>query len=242
MDGIEDGGLKRAEQRSGKRLEDEVYSGLLGAINSGDLVLGQRLPTELALAQQFGVSRPVVRNALSRLREHGLIISRQGAGSFVASGTFGDGNGYRPLQSVEDIAAYFVFRRLIEGEAAALAAPRAQPSDIEELRGYIVEMATLVEAGTATIEPDLRFHMKIAILSDNRFVVEAVSMLRPQMVFIGKFVRSLASAGYSRGKRQMGAEHEAIVVALERGEADAARAAMARHIEASQNRVFKGEG
>lgn len=238
---MEDGAFSSSDVRVGVRLEDEVYARLLSAIHSGDFVLGQKLPTEHVLAQQFGVSRPVVRNALSRLRDHGLIVSRRGAGSFVTSGTAGDGHGYRPLQSVEDIAHYFRFRRMIEGEAAALAAPRVRPRDIAELRRCIDDMATLIESGTATIEPDLKFHTMIANLSGNRFLVEAIAMLRPQMVFIGKFVRSLASTGYTHGKRQMGSEHEAIVAALETGDADASREAMTRHIDASQNRVFKGE-
>ncbi len=244
MTGIEAGGPeagKPVKDRAGMRLEDYVFGRLLDAIRGGIYSLGDRLPSEMELAQEYGVSRPVLRGALSRLREEGLIVSRQGAGSFVSSGLQASGEGFGPLDSVDDIAAYFAYRRLLEAETAALAALRATPADLAELRGHMADMAALVEVGTATIEPDLLFHQKIAKLSDNRFLVDSVAMLRPHMVFIGRFVRSLGSTGYARGKAAMSDEHEDIVRALEAGDATAARAAMVAHIDRSQRRVFKGE-
>ncbi|KHQ52878.1 FadR/GntR family transcriptional regulator [Mameliella alba] len=227
--------------RGGTRLEESVYSELLDAIRNGTFSLGQRLPSENELASDYGVSRPVVRTALARLREDGLIVSKQGAGSFVSVGPPKEGAGYEPLGSIDDIAAYFRFRRFVETETAALAAARATAADIAELRGYIADMQDLAEAGTATVEPDLAFHFGIAKLSDNRFLLETMKMLRPHMLFIGKFVRSLGRTGYAKGKRDMSSEHQAIVDALEAGDAAAARAAMSAHIDGSENRVFKGE-
>lgn len=232
---------ERTASPNGARLEDTVYAQLLDAIRKGEFTLGQRLPSENVLAGDYGVSRPVIRTALARLREDGLIVSRQGAGSFVNSGPPLEGTGYEPLASVDDIAAYFRFRRFIESETAALAAARCTAEDVARLRGYISEMETLAQGGTATVEPDLDFHLRIAELSDNRFLVETVQMMRPHMMFIGKFVRSLGRTGYARGKRDMGAEHVAIVNALEAGDARAARAAMGAHIDGSEKRVFKGE-
>lgn len=233
---------KRPEDRTSPRLEDNVYSELLRAIRSGEFSLGQRLPSENDLAGQYGVSRPVIRTALARLRDDGLIESRQGAGSFVISGGASEGDGFGPLNSIEDISAYFRFRKMIEAETAAQAAQRVDPGEIAALRSFIREMQERTESEVATIDPDLSFHTKIAELSDNRFLVDTLRMLRPQMKFIGKFVRSLGRTGYRLGKRDMNNEHEAIVAALEAKDADAARAAMVAHIEASERRVFKGEG
>lgn len=232
---------KEPQDRVGVRLEEYVFSKLLDAIRSGVYSLGDRLPSEMNLAQEYGVSRPVLRGALARLREEGLIVSRQGAGSFVSSGVQVAGGGFGPLDSVDDIAAYFRYRKLLEAETAAEAATRAGPKDIAELRGYMADMAALVEVGTATIEPDLLFHVRIAQLSDNRFLVDSMVMLRPHVVFVGRFVRSLGSTGYARGKEAMRGEHEDIVQALEAGDATAARRAMIAHIDRSQRRVFKGE-
>lgn len=232
----------KSTDKSGGRLEDLVFTKLLEAIRTGGFKLGEKLPSENDLATDYGVSRPVIRAALARLREDGLIVSRQGAGSFVSSGTPAEGTGYGPLESVEDIAGYFAFRRFLESETAARAAARAGPQDIAFLRRCVEDMERLVEIGTATIDPDLAFHRKIAELSDNRFLRETLEMLRPHMLFIGRFVRSLGRTGYARGKAEMHAEHRAILAALEAGDASAAREAMAAHIDGSERRVFKGEG
>ena len=73
------------------------------------------------LAAEFEVSRPIVRSALARLREEGLVVSRRGSGSFVASSSETGTGGYMQLKSVEDIAAWYEFRRMIESETAARA-------------------------------------------------------------------------------------------------------------------------
>ena len=67
-----------------ERLENQVHARLLDAIRLGDYSLGQKLPSEHELAAEYGVSRPVIRAALARLREDGLIVSRRGAGSFLS--------------------------------------------------------------------------------------------------------------------------------------------------------------
>ncbi len=224
-----------------ERLENQVHARLLDAIRLGDYSLGQKLPSEHELAAEYGVSRPVIRAALARLREDGLIVSRRGAGSFVSSGSPSEGSGYGPLESIDDIACYFLFRKTIEAETVTRAAARIGPEGLAELREIIDETERLIDNGEATIEADVRFHAKIAELSDSRFLVETLRMLRPHWFFIGKFVRSLGQTGYRKGKRDMSAEHRAILAALEAGDAAAARAAMITHIDGSERRVFKGE-
>lgn len=230
-----------AGEGSSQRLEDRVYAQLLDAIRLGQYSLGERLPSENELATEFGVSRPVVRSALARLREDGLIVSRRGAGSFVSSGSATEGGGYGPLESIDDIACYFQFRKTIEAEIIARAVKRIDAEGLKALRQIVTETDRLIDNGQATIDADIRFHAKIAELSDSRFLVETLAMLRPQWRFIGKFVRSLGRTGYRNGKRDMSAEHSAILNALEAGNVAAARAAMITHIEGSERRVFKGE-
>ncbi len=231
----------RGEAASARRLETDVYERLLSQIRSGHYSLGARLPAEKDLASEHGVSRPVIRSALARLREDGLIVSRQGAGSFISGGGEEAGAGYAPLQSIDDIAAYIAFRKMLEMQSAGLAAQRATPEEVAALEEMLEDMETSVREGTSTIEMDARFHVRIAELSDNRFILDTLHMLRPQMFFIGKFVRSLGTTGYREGKVSMGNEHRRIFDAIAAGDAEAARAAMAEHIEASERRVFKGE-
>jgi DNA-binding FadR family transcriptional regulator len=230
-----------ATQDRPQRLEDRVYTGLLDDIRLGKFTLGQRLPSESDLATQYGCSRPVIRTALAKLRENGLIVSRQGAGSFVSSANVDHGSGFGALESIDDIASYFAFRKTIEAESAARAAIRARPEDIDRLRALLKTMDRQVDSGMATVESDIEFHRSIAKLSDNRFLLETIEMLQPSWMFIGRFVRSLGSTGYRVGKLDMISEHRAIVDALARGDAAGARAAMILHIDGSERRVFKGE-
>lgn len=230
-----------AQSGSSERLENQVYARLLDAIRLGDYSLGQKLPSEHELAAEYGVSRPVIRAALSRLREDGLIVSRRGAGSFVSSGSATEGSGYGPLDSVDDIARYFQFRKTIEVETVTRAAGRVGPEGLAALRDIVDETERLIDNGETTIDADIQFHAKIAELSDSRFLVETLQMLRPHWFFIGKFVRSLGRTGYRKGKRDMSTEHRAILAALAAGDAAAASAVMIAHIDGSERRVFKGE-
>lgn len=231
----------REFEARGARLEERVYTGLLDDIRLGKFTLGQRLPSESDLAGEYGCSRPVIRSALAKLRESGLIVSRQGAGSFVTSGHPETGSGFASLDSIDDISVYFSFRRIIESHTVQLAAEKVRPADIEALRALVGKMQTLADNGVTTVESDIEFHHAIARLSDNRFLIETVTMLRPHWLFIGKFVRTLGRTGYRIGKRDMTSEHMAIVDALGVGDVAAARKAMIAHIDGSERRVFKGE-
>ncbi|MFY0634167.1 MAG: FadR family transcriptional regulator [Vannielia sp.] len=234
-------GSVRGEAARSRRLESEVYERLLEQIRGGHYTLGQKLPAEKDLSAEHGVSRPVIRSALARLREDGLIVSRQGAGSFVSGGGQSGEAGYAPLQSINDIAAYIEFRKILEVQGAGLAALKAGPEEVAALEAMLEDMEKSVRERTSTIEMDARFHVRIAELSDNRFIVDTLHMLRSHMFFIGKFVRSLGTTGYREGKISMVGEHRRIFDGIAAGDADAAREAMAEHIEASRRRVFKGE-
>lgn len=222
------------------RLEDRVYSGLLDDIRLGAFRLGQRLPSEADLAAQYGCSRPVIRAALAKLRESGLIVSRQGAGSFVSSGHPDEKSGFAPLHSIDDIAEYFRFRRMIEAETVQNAARLAGPGDIASLRGLIDRMDELSDSGASTVDTDIVFHRTIAEMSGSRFLAETMDMLAPNWKFVGRFVTSLSQTGSLSRQRDMNSEHRLIVDAIGSGDAEAARVAMTRHIEGSERRVFKG--
>lgn len=233
--------LPDAPLPSGERLENQVYRQLLDKIRFGTFALGQKLPSEKELSEEHGVSRPVVRAALAKLRGSGLIVSRQGAGSFVSSGRSGDTVGFTSLGSIEDIAEFFRFRRLIEAESAALAALNLTAEGLERLRRINETMQGLLAEGSETVGEDIRYHATIADLSGSRFIRETVGMMAPNWAFVGNFVTSLGRAGAKTGERMI-SEHRAILDALAAGDADRARAAMLTHIDGSERRVFKGQG
>ncbi|MCB1969809.1 MAG: FadR family transcriptional regulator [Geminicoccaceae bacterium] len=222
-------------------LGDHVHEQLLDRIRAGVYPLDSRLPSEIDLAAEFEVSRPIVRSALARLREEGLVVSRRGSGSFVASSSETGTGGYMQLKSVEDIAAWYEFRRMIESETAARAASRASGDDVARLEAIALEMERTLDEGRSGVEVDIRFHDAIAAIADNRFLHQTVIMIRPHLYFIARFVRSLGQMGYLTGQIEARGEHRAIIAAIRAGDADAARRAMVDHVDGSHRRVFKGE-
>lgn len=223
------------------RLEERIYQELLSRIHRGSYALGQKLPSEIDFTEEFKVSRPVVRSALARLRDAGLIVSRQGAGSFVGSGETNSGGGFSALSSIETISSYFKYRRIIECEAAASAAKEPNKKLLNEMGELIRLMDGEIEAGLTTVEQDIRFHGIIAQMSGNRFLVESLQMLRPHTLFLGRFVRSLSPSGYIRGKIDMNNEHLEIINAIKSGDPELARETIGNHIDGSVDRIFKGE-
>ena len=232
--------LMAAQDGGAERLEVQVYRALLDKIRFGAYALGEKLPSEHELSEEHQVSRPVVRAALSKLRDSGLIVSRRGAGSFVNSGVPTEAGGYSPLGSIRDISDYFRFRRTIEGEIAELAARNGGPEAADRLRDIAEEVLTLLAAGKDSVATDLRFHATLAELSDSRFLAETLAMIRPHWVFVGNFVRSLGATRPRTGKR-MTAEHLAIADAVAARDPLRARQAMLTHIDGSEGRVFKGD-
>src|SRR5437773_526672 len=123
----------------GARLSEQLAESLASDIREGRLVAGSKLPSEAELAERTGVSRTVVREAISRLKSLGMVDARQGSGVFVkAGGTF------RPLQfdpqvmhSLEAVVHMVEVRRALEGEAAALAAQRRSTADLRRIKAAL---------------------------------------------------------------------------------------------------------
>ena len=120
---------------SGARLSDQVADQLAAEIRRGGLAPGDRLPTEARLVEQFGVSRTVVREAVSRLKSLGLVDSRQGSGVFVRQPS-----SFAPLNfeaqhaaSQEAVIQMVEVRRALEAEVAALAAQRRSAADMQRI-------------------------------------------------------------------------------------------------------------
>ena len=80
----------------------------------------------------------------------------------------------------------------------------------------------------------------LAEISGSRFLRETFAMLHPHRIFVGEFVGSLSPGSYTRHKEQMQVEHRALIAAIEKGDARAARKLMVRHVDGSEQRIFKG--
>ncbi|MEU0195639.1 FadR/GntR family transcriptional regulator [Streptomyces afghaniensis] len=217
------------------RLADQVAATLSEEIESGRLAEGDRLPTEVELVKQLGVSRTVVREALSRLRNAGLIEPRQGIGVFVLP------RRTRPLDlDAADTKAKVLqiveVRRAMEGEAASLAATRATPEDLARMRQALDTIDSAVAAGGDGVDEDLAFHRSIAESTGNAVMVSTVR-------YLGDVSRSgirVTRANEARRNDFIEAvrdEHHAILAAIEAGDPEAARAAARRHMKHAAGRL-----
>jgi DNA-binding FadR family transcriptional regulator len=228
----------RPEQKSPANRVEAVYTGLFEAISKGDYADG-RLPTEAELARIHGVSRPTLREALSRLRLDGVITSRRGAGSFVLHRPDRNIQQFAAIESIADIQRSFVFRIAMESAAAGLAAELRTPRNLDEMRRALDRLGSILEHELA-VEEDIQFHLAIMRASQNPFFVTTFEMITSQIRVAVQLTRSL-SLGKSRARREsVQAEHQDILIAIERGSSAAASEAMHVHLSNSRNRLFEG--
>lgn len=227
--------IERRMMSSGAQqtLSDVVYDEILALISDGTWAPRTRLPSESSLASQFTVSRPVVRQALARLREDGLIVSRQGSGSFVQDVTRLEPEVQFPrIGSIADLERFLTFREGVEGEAAAVAAA----AHTEERRALLKRTS---ERPNVTPEGDFEFHLAVAMASENPFYVNALNSLREQLLFGLRLSRSFS---YDDGRltTMIAEQHMSIAEAIMARDPEQARERMREHLRWSAKRILTG--
>lgn len=229
------------EERSHRRttLSDRVYHVLYSRIINGDYQTNQKLPSETTLAAEFDVSRPVLREALERLRQEDMIYSRQGAGSFVrAHKTMPVG--YARVETLADIQRCYEFRLNLEVEAAALAAERRNAKMLDEIETSLAMLRDATESLQHREDADFAFHLGITKASNNHYFEVSLRALREQInVGMTLHGNALINEG-PEGLANVLAEHTAIFNAIQRQDADEAATLMRAHLEHSRDRLFGG--
>ena len=219
-----------------RRLYLQIADQIRGLIESGEVARGARLPAERDLAKQLKVSRPSLREALIALEIEGLLDVRVGSGIYVT----------RPgarLNGAELTDAHGPFeviraRRLIEGECAALAAKHATAAQLRAIREAHARMVDETRRNPNPLEADRTFHVRLAEASGNSALVLMVQTLWDQRVspLYRALERKLDAPSLVAGTL---AEHQAIVDAVAKGEARAARKAAHRHMDMAKRRCSK---
>ena len=201
---------------------EAVFKDLLAQIREGRLAVGEKLPSEAALAQGYGVSRSVIREALRSCAALGLTVSRTGKGTFVVS-----------QRVAEDLAlgAYSArdlheARPHIEVPAAGLAARRRTEEDVRFLQDVVAAMAA-EDDPQAWVELDTSFHAAVARISHNRVFEKVIADIREALFHQSETLNVVAA----RQKRS-DEEHLRIFHAIRDGAADEAEAAMQDHLSA----------
>jgi len=229
-----------SEPRSGRKpkLSERIISGLRGRILNGEIAPGQKLPTEGQLTETYGVSRTVIREAITSLAADGLVESRQGAGVFVLD---------RPAHSfstlkrennkVSQAINVLEVRMGIEIESAGLAAIRRNAGQEALIQESFFEFDRMLNLGQPTGKADFAFHLEIAAATNNPFYMEILQALGdrtiPCDVTSPWYSPEVLTMEYLTGLQR---EHLRILKAISAGDPKAAREAMRAHLSAAQER------
>jgi GntR family transcriptional regulator, transcriptional repressor for pyruvate dehydrogenase complex len=221
------------------KLSDLVYAKIASKIRSGEYPVDSRLPTENELADWLGVSRPVVREALARLRNDGTVVSRRGSGTYVQKVQEVGEHSHPPLASISDMRRCLEFRISLEGEAAWHAA-KGKPEDRGALKDAIAAIAE--DANISTFDPghDFEFHLGVAVASGNRFFVETMLNMRGSILTAMEITPAFIQPSSQNRVLRIHDEHRDVFDAIMDNDAEAARNAMRSHLTQAMNRVFEG--
>lgn len=208
-------------------------------IHGQQLRPGDKLPTESAIMQAFGVSRTVVREALSKLQAAGLVETHHGIGTFVlpprAAGMFRlDAS---DVATSVDVLAVLELRISLETESAGLAAVRRTDAHLQAMRQALDDFERNVASAGDTVSHDFRFHLQIAQATGNPYFADIMSHLGTTII-----PRTRITAIRNHDRRgeylsRVNREHEEIYAAIARRDPDSARAAMRIHLTNSRERL-----
>lgn len=217
---------------------EEVADRIREVIESRQLPPGARLPGELDLVEQLQVSRPVLREALSRLQSLGLVEIRRGRGTFV-----GDRNSLTHCAqlvqtaitvSPRELLTYAELRTAIEVQAVRQAAERATSAQLAELDALLVALDEVERPYVEHLDLDFRFHKKLVEASGNPLMQNLMEVL---CEFV---IAQMAQTTPTPVDNELGRTlHRQIVSAVRQRDADAAERAMRQHMNAVLERLTR---
>ena len=220
------------------RLADRAYSGIVAMINADGLAVGDRLPSEARLAERFGMSRTVVREALVRLAADRITEARRGAGSFVKSRPSDRLAAFMPLAELPWTIGSYEVRFVLEAKAARLAALRRSPEEMSHIEEGLERLrAALLSSAPAHLE-DMELHRRIAAATGNPAFGTAFDSLAPDIDRIMQAGVDISRSQPPTAIRTMMREHEMIVGAIRAQDADGAALAMRWHLFEGRKRLM----
>jgi GntR family transcriptional repressor for pyruvate dehydrogenase complex len=224
-----------------RKVYEQIAEQLLGQISSRRLRPGDPLPPERELTEAFHVGRSSIREAFRMLESQGVITAASGGAFVVAEVANPLESSLRLLFTLDDrtgISDLFELRRILDCEAAALAAERRTEEHLAEMDAAGADMeASLLQAGRSEdfIDADLRFHLAVAEATGNRLVLHSMQAVRDIVR------RALLTVFMIPGSpEQAVVEHRAIQAAIAARDAERARAEMFAHLARVQSDVEKG--
>lgn len=220
-----------------EHLPSKVASYINREISSGRLKPGEQMPTENDLAARLGVSRNVVREAISQLRADGIVRARQGVGAFVMEAEQRLAIRLDPeeLRNSDNTGQLFELRNTLETEAAGLAAVRRGDESLAKIKSALDRMAGEERWEDGSIDADLLFHREIARATGNEYIYTFICFICEQIR------RSIHFARNTNPLHELVeinvAEHVEVYDALVAGDPDRARRKMRAHIAGAAERA-----
>ena len=219
-------------------LTDEVARMLSESIKGGEYKPGERLPTETELCKSYGVSRPVLREAISQLKFEGLVVPQQGRGVFVSDNGF-KANMQLDIPSIEDkkeVLQILDLMLAVEVHSTGLAAKNHTRKQLAAIKKALDKLVVAISSGKLGSDEDLAFHNEIVKATNNRFIV-TLSM------FLGENIRHAIrtarknTATLSGLNQDVIKEHEAIYHAVAEKNVEDARRAAENHLRNAVDRL-----
>lgn len=211
-------------------------------ISQGRLRGGEQLPTETAIMLEHGVSRTVVREALSRLQACGMVVTHHGVGTFVRGSTLSLGPliDTATIDMIVDSLAIMELRVGLEVEAAGLAAQRRTSGQLGEMRRLLDRLKQHEAVADEVATLDFQFHLKIAEATGNPYIGDTLRHLGVVIVPRSRLdsARLFQDDPLSYEQR-IHDEHERIYAAIQGQDVECARAAMRLHLDDSRNHLHQ---
>ena len=230
-----------AEQDRSASLCDLIYQKVLERILSGEYPANSKLPTEVQLSEELSVSRPVLRQALARLRDDNLITSRRGSGSYVKTRPDSVMLTYAPISSIQDIQRCFEFRTGIEGEVAALAAERHNDESLKQIKHALDNINEKLRSGMSSVDADYNFHLAVCNAAENKYYLKTFTSLYENIRVGMQLTSYLSNRKPTKRFHLIREEHGAVYEAIRKRDPEETRANMRRHIDNARRRMFESD-
>lgn len=220
-------------------LTEQVVAHISSLMESGALEPGEKLPPESEIVRQQGVSRTVVREAISRLQAAGLLVTRHGIGSFVRAPEekVDFGLDQKKENIANDVMQVLELRMGLETEAAALAAIRRTNDQLGTMKHAMQAFAVEMHTGQEAVDPDIQFHLAIARAVGNSYFVDILSRLGESSIPRSRILIDEREPERQEFLKRLNNEHEDIFSAIRRGDPESSRAAMRNHLSNSRERL-----
>jgi GntR family transcriptional repressor for pyruvate dehydrogenase complex len=218
-------------------LADQLYGQILEQIVSNTLKQGEQLPSENRIATAFGVSRPVVREALRKLQEDGLAEARRGVGTFVRRRPPEKLMEYTTAGSIAGLMRAMEARVTVENATARMAAQRASQKDLARIETALEKLEALMLARTPSADADYQFHRAIAVASGNEVFCDMLDCTR-EIIELGIDVaQKLTREGSQARLDTVMREHRQIFEAIRAGDSETAAVSMSYHLLQARTRI-----